>query len=300
MEDEYAIVKWLKRLFSLQTVGVLAGILSAYIAYKSYEKAYPDSQLFSFFESKSELFDKAYNYSKEGNYIDALIWYKKAADKGSYAAMNNIGSLYENGKGVNKDLKTALEWYKKAAEGGDDYGLTNLGRFYYYGYGGLEENKEEAVRLYRKAAEGGDKRAQYFLAYCLHFGNGTAKDEEESVTWYRKAAEQGHPDAEYWLGECLFWGWGTNKDCKEGFIWYKKAAEHGVIKAMDRLGDCYGTYYYEDVGLKKKDYVEAIKWYKKAEKEEYSSQLSLKRLREYAREGDEDVQYALRMNDLSW
>ena len=45
----------------------------------------------------------------------ALYWLEKAADKGSKAATYHLGTLYEYGLGVKKDLKKAREWYQRSA-----------------------------------------------------------------------------------------------------------------------------------------------------------------------------------------
>ena len=42
-----------------------------------------------------------------------------AAEKGNAWAQDNLGSFYEYGKGVEKDMEVALSWYKKAAERGN-------------------------------------------------------------------------------------------------------------------------------------------------------------------------------------
>ena len=53
------------------------------------------------------------------DYIEAMRWYRKAADKGAAIAMFNIGLIYENGRGVKRDYAEAISWYRKAAAKGD-------------------------------------------------------------------------------------------------------------------------------------------------------------------------------------
>lgn len=48
----------------------------------------------------------------------AVKWYRKTAEKGHPAAQNNLGELYNEGRGVKQSYKTAKEWYKKACDGG--------------------------------------------------------------------------------------------------------------------------------------------------------------------------------------
>jgi TPR repeat protein len=44
--------------------------------------------------------------------------------------MNNIGYLYENGEGVEKDINRAITWYEKAMMLGDDTAKNNIRRIY--------------------------------------------------------------------------------------------------------------------------------------------------------------------------
>jgi hypothetical protein len=54
-------------------------------------------------------------YEKQGDFASAAQWYQKAADQGYAPAQINLGSLYEQGKGVPKDPQQALSWYRKAS-----------------------------------------------------------------------------------------------------------------------------------------------------------------------------------------
>ena len=48
----------------------------------------------------------------------AVIYYRKAADKGDIVAHYNMGVCYENGSGVSRNIEIAKGWYKKASEQG--------------------------------------------------------------------------------------------------------------------------------------------------------------------------------------
>ena len=69
------------------------------------------------------MFTIAFNYELgrgvKRDYIQAMRWYRKAADKGDTSAMLKIGGLYENGLGVKQDHIEAMRWYRKAADKGD-------------------------------------------------------------------------------------------------------------------------------------------------------------------------------------
>ena len=53
---------------------------------------------------------------------------KKAADKGEAAAMTFIANMYGNGEGVSKDYSQAMLWYKKAADKGNEDAKSALKR----------------------------------------------------------------------------------------------------------------------------------------------------------------------------
>lgn len=55
----------------------------------------------------------------EQNYALAAEWYTKAAEQGLAEAQKNLGLLYQNGQGVEKNLPEAIKWVKKAADQGD-------------------------------------------------------------------------------------------------------------------------------------------------------------------------------------
>ena len=93
-------------------------------------------------------------YTKEEEMADdleAVKWYRKAAEKNNPEAMVSIGVCYHLGKGVEKNLKEAVKWFRKAADLGNDDAMRNLGRCYEKGEG-VEKNIDQAVYWYKKGA----------------------------------------------------------------------------------------------------------------------------------------------------
>ena len=186
----------------------------------------------------TEAFEKGKYYYNNKDYIEAVKWYRKAAEQGNAKAQCNLGVCYGNGRGVSKDESEAVKWYRKAAEQGNANAQFNLGVCYDNGRG-VSKDESEAVKWYRKAAEQGYAAAQCNLGWCYKYGCGVSKDESEAVKWYRKAAEQGNANAQCNLGVCYEYGHGVSKDESEAVKWYRKAAEQGnaiAKKALKRLG----------------------------------------------------------------
>ena len=54
----------------------------------------------------------------EQSYVEAMKWYRKAAEQGSPEAQCRLGGIYETGRGVKQSDTEAVKWYRKAANSG--------------------------------------------------------------------------------------------------------------------------------------------------------------------------------------
>ena len=183
--------------------------------------------------------------------------YKKAR-KGDAAAQNNLGYMYKNGTGVEKDYSEAVKWFRKAAEQGNEVGQYNLGDMHLFGYG-VEKDDYKGLKWHRKAGEQGWAPSQYRLGLIYQNGKGVEKDDYEAVRWYRKAAEKGYAPSQNQLGVEYQKGNGVKKDYEEAIKWYRKAAEQGNADGQFHLG----YNYKKGIGVRK-NYKEALKWLLKA------------------------------------
>src|SRR5258707_1965827 len=70
-----------------------------------------------------------------GDFAEALNQWQPLAEQGIARAQNNLGVIYENGKGVPQDINEALKWYRLAAEQNYGGAENNLGLIYALGRG---------------------------------------------------------------------------------------------------------------------------------------------------------------------
>ncbi|MBL68505.1 MAG: hypothetical protein CMO74_08675 [Verrucomicrobiales bacterium] len=119
---------------------------------------------------------------------------KAKAEKGDKIAQFNLGVMYENGQGVQKDFKEAEKWWRKAAEQGEPYAQTSLGVMFERG-DGVPKDDKEAVKWYRKAAEQGYAMAQYNLGLNYATGSGVLQDYVTAYAWANIAAANGQKNA---------------------------------------------------------------------------------------------------------
>ena len=115
---------------------------------------------------------------------------KAKAEIGDAEAQFIIGWDYWTGTGVDRDLVEAVKWYRKAAEQNNAAAQYNLGKCFFDGQG-VVRNMAEAVKWYMKAAEQNLAWAQCNLGQCYRNGQGVAKDEVEAVKWLRKGCNAG-------------------------------------------------------------------------------------------------------------
>lgn len=88
---------------------------------------------------------------------------QKAAKSGQPAAQFYLGTHYQVGKELPKDLKQAFTWFKAAADQGISSAQLNVGRMYADGMG-TSKNEVLARQYFEKAASHGDNRASFNLA----------------------------------------------------------------------------------------------------------------------------------------
>lgn len=67
--------------------------------------------------------------------------------------MNNMGWMYQNGLGVERDILAAIEMYTKAPEAGNSTAMVNLGNIYEDGLLNGEPDYNKCFTWYRAAAE---------------------------------------------------------------------------------------------------------------------------------------------------
>lgn len=109
---------------------------------------------------------KGYKAEQEGKYDEAVYWYRKAIDSDNSAAgLNNLGTMYLYGHGVDKDENKALYLMQQSALRGNSHAMKNLGNIYLGNTKGvsIQKNCNIAMPYLFEAARKGSKEAQNTL-----------------------------------------------------------------------------------------------------------------------------------------
>ena len=193
----------------------------------------PHGQSYTLEDAKAD-FDKGEEYFNRLEFDKAIPLYTRAAEYGYADARFFLGTCYEDGFGVVRDLKKAVYWYQKAADQGDATAQCILGHCYYNGKG-VRQDYKQAVDWYQKAADQGYANAQGYLGMCYAIGHGVSQDYKKAVYWCQKAADQGDATGQFALGHAYEFGQGVKKDIEQAVHWYRLAASQGRKEAQKKL-----------------------------------------------------------------
>ena len=173
------------------------------------------------------------SYSKDLSEIEY-----DAVHKNDSWSQNQLGIAYENGSGVEKNLKMAFSWFQKAAANNNKYACFNLARYYHYG---LSVNKDihKAISMYEKAASLYNPHASLLLGKWYLKGENVHKNHAKAAKYFKDAAFGGLPEGKYYFGYCYAYGHGVEQDSIKSLIWLNRALNDKFYTAYYLLGKMY-------------------------------------------------------------
>ena len=183
--------------------------------------------------SRRALYELGRAYAANRQMTEAVSAYRKAADKGSSAAMVELGSLLANGSAGAKDETEARTLFARAAQAGDARGAANLAAL--SANDGGSSDPAAARAMLAKAAETNSAEAQFQLGLMMANGVGGPKDDAAARAMFEKAAAQGHDGALDWMGNFAESGRGGPEDRNAAKSYYEKAAALGNDDAKAAL-----------------------------------------------------------------
>lgn len=95
-----------------------------------------------------------------------------------------MGDKYYWGRGVPQNYVEAMKWFRKAAEQGHANAQNYIGHCHYCGFG-VRQDYTESVKWFRKAAEQCNPAAPFNLSDCYEHGLGVHQDHVEAYKWFK-------------------------------------------------------------------------------------------------------------------
>lgn len=192
-------------------------------------------------EKAIEYFEKAARLGSEKAMYNLKLLYKEKyhddheqfyfskiqswADEGNISVLTELGILYHDGIGVEKDVEKGNAIIRSAADQGEPGALRVVSQMLFDG------NAPEAEKYIIKSLQAGNYEAKLLLGKLYTSGGSFADKEVEGIKLLRESAEEDeNPEAMYTLAKY------EEKDGKrEG--WWERAAELGHREALYRLTD---------------------------------------------------------------
>ena len=204
------------------------------------------------------LYERGTGVTKDLN--EAIRLFNEAAAHGDLYAATRLGVLYRDGKGVPKDTAKAIEWLVKAARGGHTFAFNHLGYMYLEG-NGVQPDYERAFRLFEASANAGDIYGYNNMGLMYERGKFVAADPAKAIAWYEKAARGGQPQAPINLGLMYQGDRGIPADLRRAAYWFAEGARLGNAWGFTNLGWLYqsGRGIDSDPGLASELYAQALR-----------------------------------------
>jgi len=221
-------------------------------------------------KNDAEALDWAVKSSEAGNreavsylhYLLNRITLKASA--GDPAAQFVLARMYEQGHGLNADIKQAEQWLRHSAASGNAEAQFQLAELLLPRK--QPQSLQEAADLYLKAARQGNMQAAGRIGTLYATAQGIERDTMQALEWLKKAANSGLSQAQGNLGIML----AEAGDDQQAIDWLSKAASSGVAAAQNNLA----------VMLMlgrggKKDMRGGLKWIKAAAESDHLAQYNL-------------------------
>lgn len=166
-----------------------------------------------------------------------------AAQAGQPMALYQLGLMYENGEGVEKDPVKAFGYFSQIANDHADtaprgveadivaQSFVKMGDYYRDGLpeAGIPKDEERSNRLMMHAASYfGDADAQYRVGLNFLSVENDDANSLQSARWLALAARKGHAPAQAQLGRLLFNGEGIEANPVEGLMWLTVAGRRAA------------------------------------------------------------------------
>ncbi len=162
---------------------------------------------------------------------------------GSVQAAFDLGKMYEEGRGAERNLTRAVGYYTSAGDDGNSEALFRLGRIYEYGRESIQRNVVKALSYYARAAKLGHLRSK------ARYEELDAKHEADKLKLFVAQGDAG-PGPMLQLGRMYLNGVGVPRDLAQAAKWCiaaDKAMYTGYAKSelcrLYRLGADLGDYF---------------------------------------------------------
>ncbi|OHS99120.1 hypothetical protein TRFO_34522 [Tritrichomonas foetus] len=205
------------------------------IAYELYQMAAEAGVVEAMHSLGIFLLENTYGYQ---NMEEAIIWITISADKDYNRAQHLLGLLYQEGKGVEKDYRTAADLFYKSAQTKMKDSAFRCAHLYHK----LKIEKDRIIEMFQKAAEKNIYHADAEFGEMYFNGDIVEQDYEKAFHYLSEATKNENAKAFYLLGQMYENGYYVEKDLNKAVDFYFKAAKIFSPEAEANLEKLCNTY----------------------------------------------------------
>jgi len=215
------------------------------------------------------------------DFVQAFLWYRRAAQQGHADAQYSLGNMYLMGEGIKQDDYQARQWYEKASEQGHGSAQHNLESLQRIAIAepepepktdydqqnnllleqdeeGLEEKPEDKKGFFSKLFGKGDDNEEDELIITDEAVEATERSNDQ-ISVDNTASTRDSAKSIYEKGLAYEFGEGVAQSYSTAFEYFNKSAEQNHAPAQYKMGLAYG--YGQGT---EKDPVAAAEWYQKS------------------------------------
>ena len=160
---------------------------------------------------------------------------------GDAGAQFNMGVMYANGLGVDRDMGVAMDWWEAAARQLHVRAAHNLALAMLAGEprdgsrDGEPPDTTAILRYLKIGADAGYPNSEYTLGKLYAEGVGVEKDPRRAAELFLSASIKGFAKAQYNLGKIYRDGTGMKADTGLSLFWFAEAAERAVLDGQGQF-----------------------------------------------------------------
>lgn len=159
----------------------------------------------------------------ENNEVEKGIYMlEELASSKSRFAVYELGTIYKEGKYVEKNIKKAFNLFVYSGELGNLKAYYDAGKIFFE-----EKDYKNAKRFFEKAKYSID--AYLELAKMASKGLGMNASKHQAFLYYNDASKLGSPIADYYLAEAYINGSGVKMDIGKGKHYLNRALRKGIF-----------------------------------------------------------------------
>lgn len=181
----------------------------------------------------------------EKDYEKSYALFSEAANSENPEACYMLAIQYQEGKGVNVDYKKMIELFEKSANKNYTPALQQLGLIYYFGYYNFEVDFTKSFTFFLEAYKLGDKSYPALYLSLLYFNpNFLYRSNDEGLKYLIESVNTNNKEAMYFIGDYYYYGKYLSKNANLGIKWLEKSFNSGFVQAGNKLG---WMYYSDDL-----------------------------------------------------